>query len=555
MLEKGKKVILISFYDRVSMSTRSLSSVLKNAGHKAYLIYFKDDRSAVKDSVDDNNRYYQMIINNKFIGCGEDVNPPVESEFKLLVEKVLEINPEVIAISTRSIAKELSKKVTQLLREVLPDALYIGGGFGPTIEPEKFLEFLDFVCLGEGDRAILEMVTSDDLKKLDNVAWLENGQLQYNELAKAAVVDELLCPDWDLGDKYLIEDEKVIPMGEAYDIKTYDIFASRGCPSNCTYCMACHWDRMYEKYGCNMPKVRLRSVDSVIDELVIAKEKFDLEHVRFMDSIFGYNKKWFFEFMDAYDEKIGLKFFCHLDERFIDEERIKRLAASGINYTTVGIQSANTKIRYDVMNRNISDDGLVEYAETLTNNGIKLKYDIIGWNPFENNETLRSGIDFLKRLPKGELTIVFKLQIFPGSAIHCLREQKKPKPLTSKEYEYWAWIYQMILRSKETEQIADFALKYNSFKDNPRILRELLDEVESKRAVREKIFAARDIKKGKIVTRLMLEPRETDEQTGIFYDDKEKVLSKVARRDVKKGDMVLLEDFFGAYQNVGGGNF
>lgn len=555
MLKKGKKVVLISFYDRVSVSTRALSSVLRKAGHRPYLIYFKDDRAVIKDSMDDSSEYYQMIINNKFVGCGEDVNPPVESEFKLLAEKVLEINPEVIAISARSVAKELSKKVTHLLRGVLPNALYIGGGFGPTIDPEAFLEFLDFVCLGEGEQAILDMVLSKNLKQLDNVAWLENGQFRYNKLAKGAVVDELSYPDWDLEDKYLIEDEKVTPMEDAYDVKTYDIFASRGCVSGCTYCMACHWDKMYEKYGGSMPKIRLRSVESVIDELLIAKEKYDLENIRFMDSIFGYNKKWLFEFLDIYDEKIGLKFFCHLDERYIDEERIKRLKASGINFTTVGIQSTNKKIRYEIMNRNVSNDSLVKYAETLVNNGIKLKYDIIGWNPFESNETLREGVDFLKRLPKGERTVVFKLNIFPGSTLSSIYEQKKPKALSNKEYEYWAWIYQMILRSKEAEQIADFVLKYNSFKDNPRILRELLDEAEGKLTKKDKIFAARDIRKGQIVTRVMLDPRETSEKGGIFYDNRHRVLSKVACRDIKKGDMVLLKDFFSAYQKVGGGNF
>ncbi|MCK5174596.1 MAG: radical SAM protein, partial [Planctomycetes bacterium] len=359
----------------------------------------------------------------------------------------------------------------------------------------------------------------------------------------------------DLKDKYLIEDEKVTPMEGAYDVKTYDIFASRGCPSNCTYCMACHWDRMYEKYGCDMPKIRLRSVESVIDELLFAKEEYDIENVRFMDSIFGFNRKWLFEFLDAYDEKIGLKFSCHLDERYIDEERIERLSDSGINFTTVGIQSTNREIRHEIMKRNISDDGLVEYAEMLVNNGIKLKYDIIGWNPFETNETLREGVDFLKRLPKGERTVVFQLKMFPGAPICSLYEEKQPIPLADNEYEYWAWIYQMILRSEETGQIADFALKYEFFKDNPRILKNLFNEADGKLTAKDKIFAARGIKKGKMVTRVMLEPRKSADPGGVFFNDRHRILSKVACRDIREGSIVSLEDFFGAYQNVGGGNF
>ena len=119
--------------------------------------------------------------------------------------------------------------------------------------------------------------------------------------------------------------------------------------------------------------------------------------------------------MDLYDEKIGLKFFCYLDERFIDEDRIKRIASSGLDRTVVGIQSANEKIRKDIMKRNISDDGLVEYTNLIVKYGLRLQYDIVGWNPFEDNNTLREGVKFLKRLPKGDLTGIFQLKVFSGS--------------------------------------------------------------------------------------------------------------------------------------------
>jgi len=550
-----KKVVFISFYDRICVSTRALSSVIKKAGHRPFLLYFKDDRVVVKDTLSTDNKYYQIISNNLFTGCGEDVNPPTELEFKLLVNKIVEINPDIVCVSARSIAKELSKKVVTSLRSVLPNAIYVGGGYGPTIEPEKFLEFLDFVCLGEGEQAILDIVTTDDLKKVDNLAWLENGKLQHNKLAKVSVLDELPYPDWEFEDKFMIEDDKISPIKDVYDTKTYDIYASRGCPSNCTYCIACHWDKMYSKYNGFIPKIRLKTVNSVINELLVAKKKHDLKYVRFMDSIFGFNKKWLFEFLDRYDKEIGLKFFCYLDERFIDEERIKRLKDSGFSTTTVGIQSTTEEIRFNIMGRNVSDDGLVKYAETLINNGIKIKYDLIGWNPFETNETLRRGVDFLKRLPKGKLTVVFQLKMFPGSPIHSMFQEKNPKSLTNKEHEYWAWIYQMIISSKKSEEIADFALKYDYFKENPDVLRELFNEIRDKEKTKEKLFAARDIRKGEIITTVMFERKETESKDGILYIKSSEILNKALRRDIKKGEMLEWKDFFGAYQNVGRGKF
>ena len=551
----GQKVVLIAFYDRVCLSIRALSSALKKNGHRPYLIFFKDDRSVIKDNFEEGNKYYQTITHNKFIGFGEDVNPPTKAEINLLVEKIIEINPELIGISTRTVGKEISKKIVNELRRNLPDAIYIAGGWGAALEPESFLKFMDLVCLGEGDEVICDILSADDPKTVKNVAWLEEGELRYNSLGKGLDVDRINYPDWHFRDKYMVEDDQVTPLHHVSDTETYDIYASRGCPSTCTYCMACQWSRIYRKYGSGIPKVRLRSVESVIAELEYAKETFGIKYVRFMDSIFGFNKKWIFKFLDEYDKKIRLKFFCYLDERYIDEDRIKRFKDSGLHFTTVGIQSADEKIRKEIMGRKISDEGIIRYAECLKRNGIRIKYDIIGWNPFETNETLRNGIPFLKRLPKGEQTVVFQIKIFPGSEIHELKTKLSPKPLTNIEFEYWAWIYQMILLSDESEQVADFILKFELFKSNPKILQQIFDEIIQKDGCRDKIIAARDIKKGEVLTSVMIDQIKTTQKNGILYDEKMKLISKVAYKDIPQGQMVQWRDFYGAYQNVGRGEF
>ena len=92
-MSSGKKVVLIAFYDRVCLSIRALSSALKKNSHRPYLIFFKDDRSVIKDDFEEGNKYYQTLNHNKFIGFGEDVNPPTKKEITLLVEKIKEINP------------------------------------------------------------------------------------------------------------------------------------------------------------------------------------------------------------------------------------------------------------------------------------------------------------------------------------------------------------------------------------------------------------------------------------------------------------------------------
>ena len=303
-----KKIVLIAFFDKVSLSLRLLSSILKKHGHETTLIYFKDDRTVILDNFIENNKFYQFINNGKYVGCGDDVNPPTQQEFDILKNKVKGINPDIVGISTRSSTKDLGIKVAQILKEELPNAVYVTGGYGPTTEPEYFLNTFDYVCLGEGE-PFAENIDRD-FKDIPNMAWLEGNKFKNNKLANHFHLDELPYPDWTSDNKFLVEDNRIGPLAETYDRKTYDLFTSRGCPSTCSYCMANQWRNFYLKYNSNKyPKVRIRSPQSVIDELNFAINKYDIGYVRFMDAIFGYNEKWLFEFLDLYDAQIGLDFF------------------------------------------------------------------------------------------------------------------------------------------------------------------------------------------------------------------------------------------------------
>jgi radical SAM superfamily enzyme YgiQ (UPF0313 family) len=543
-----KKIVLISFNDRISMSTRVLSSVLKENGHQSYLLFLKDDRSRIIDDFNMNARCFQYFFNDKIIGCLGDINPPTRREYDLLVERVVEINPDVVGISARSAVLYMARQVVRFLRQRLPKVRYFGGGYGPTCEPQKFLQFLDFVCLGEGEKVVSDMVSSDNPRTVPNTAWMEGGKLRYNPLADPEVLEDSVWPDWDPEDKYLIEDDTIRPMAECYDLKTYDIFTSRGCPGSCTYCMASQWNRIYERYGKqSMPKIRLRSPESVINELIRAKEKFQICRVYFKDSIFGFSRKWFFEFMDMYDKHIHVPFIALLEPQFTDEDRIKRLRASGLDKTTVGIQAVSYQIRKEIMGRDSTNNQIVDYAHMLIRNRVGIHYDIMHWNPFDTIETMEDGLTFLKRLPKGEDVVVSQTHILPGSRLEDLYREKQPSPVSPKVFEYYAWLYQMILYSEKTEMLVDSAIWNPYYRDHPRALRKLFQEAITGSSTKYGIVASRDIHKGEILTGVMIDRYKNNKNKSLPWDEKHRVLTKAATHFIPKGNLIQLSDFYGRY--------
>lgn len=541
-----KKIVLISFYDKVSLSIRLLSGILRETGHDPTLIYFKDDRTVILDHFIENSSFYQFINNGKHVGCGGDVNHPTQREFEILKDKVTKLNPDVIGISTRSATKDLGIKVARMLKEKLPNAVYVTGGYGPTIEPEYFLEAFDYVCLGEGESFAKNI--DNDFENIPNMAWKEGGRLRYNKLATHSDLDRNPYPDWTPDNKFLIEDNKIVDLSETYDRKTYDLFASRGCPSSCSYCLANQWRNFYKTFDADKyPKVRIRSPQSVIEELIFAKNEYDINYVRFMDSIFGLNEKWLFEFLDLYDSQIGLDFFCNLDVRFTSQNIIERLQASGLKHSTVGIQAVDKEIRRLVINRKISDSKIIDYAWMMHECGIKFQYDLMHWNPFDTEKTLSSGVSLLKKLPRNKNVAIFELKLFPGSKLSRLYNEKKPKYLPNNIYEFWAWIYIMILKNEQFDPIVDLLLKYDAFKKTPGILKEIYNETVGRFKSVDKVVSRREILKGELITTMMLDSVETVEDKGISFDDRFKLINLTARRSIAKNRLLQWDDFYGSY--------
>jgi len=543
-----KKIVLISFFDRICLSTRLLSSELKKSGHDVFLLFLKDDRSRKIDNIHPTAEFHQYIFNNQFHGCGIDVNPVTENEFNIVVSKVVEIKPDVVGISSRSVTLELAEMLVNKLKKVLPEARYIGGGFGPSLEPEKFLRFLDYVCVGEGEKVISQLITSENPSDVNNVAFLEDDTLKINLLCEPVKLDDISYPDWTNHQKFMVEDNLIQPIQKCFDSKTYDIFTTRGCPNTCTYCMASHFPAIYRDSCHKMPRIRSKSPEVVIEELKYAKTELGVKYVRFKDSIFGYNKKWLNSFLKLYDKEIALPFNCYIEPKFNSEESVKRLKESGLNFSTVGIQAVDQDIRSNIMGRKESNDELIEYAHMVADNGIGIQYDIIHWNPFDTIQTLERGIEFLKKFPKGEDTCVFQLKFYPGSRLFALWSEHKPEPLNADEYEFFAWIYQMILYSDKTEKLAEFLLKYKSFKEHPRLLKNVFDEEIGRLKDLFKVSAARDIQKGEVITNVMIKKYKSSQTDAVNWDNKNVILSHIAAMFIKKDSLITSDAYFGQYE-------
>ncbi len=458
----------------ICYGTRLLSALARREGVEPHLILFKRE-SSYKPIFGDKDRYqtYQYYYNGLLRGSHYAIDPISDKEVELLIQTLKQIGPDAICLSTRSFAYQFCKSIFPRIKNALPKTPIISGGWGPTLEPEKFLEFSDYVGFGEGEATIVEMCRAlkngGGLSNLPNLIYWKDGSLIKTEVLptlKAKELNELPFPDFDVENKYLISDNRIKLGPEFYNEKVYDCFAARGCPLNCTYCMSSKYRALYlEQAGQSCPKYRLRDLDVVLEEVRQAKAR-GAKFIRFKDEVFPIHPKWIEEFLERYPIEIDLPFFGFVRPEFHSPETIKRLRDVGLCVTMVGIQSGSSNILEGVYHRQLSKEQILEFARTLADLKIQFNYHFIYRNPFETESDLEEMLDFLGLLPEAP-AFIYKLEVFPGSPISRMIEEQKPQPIDRKLADWYALLHSMILKGPIYRRLARLIHRRRLFRSTP----------------------------------------------------------------------------------------
>jgi radical SAM superfamily enzyme YgiQ (UPF0313 family) len=185
---------------------------------------------------------------------------------------------------------------------------------------------------------------------------------------------------------------------DIFPLKTYYLtMTSRGCPYNCSYCFN-HFFREIPDEKSNY--IRRRSVRNVIEELSIAKEKYQISIIEFWDDIFIFDKKWLKEFLNAYKKEIALPFKCYIHVNLFDEDIAIWLRDAGCKWVDFGIQHINETYRKEYLKRHELNANIVNTLNLLK------KYDIVAFADYivglpgdtlEHNEEAR--LFFLDHMP------------------------------------------------------------------------------------------------------------------------------------------------------------
>ena len=343
-----------------NLSLESISAVLKQEGHTTNL--------AFDPSLFDDANYFTVPFLHRIF-----------DDRKGLVGKIISQEPDIVGFSVFTDNFRWALSVAEDIKNQI-DVPIIFGGIYPTATPEYVIsqECVDIVCVGEGEYPMLELVNSLENGGIDysirNLWFKSKGNLIRNPARSLIDIEKL-----PILDKELFENDVEID-------RMYMTMTTKGCPYNCSYCSQNFMNKFnYEIDGKNRD-LRRRSVDSVMNELLVMKEKYGYREVGFYDSVLTVNKKWTLELLSRYKESIKVPFRAISHPLCLDEDIAVALREAGCFRVQLGIQTFSEKTRKEILQRPESNRSILKCFEILDDVGVPYSCDHMFGLPGESEE-------------------------------------------------------------------------------------------------------------------------------------------------------------------------
>jgi hypothetical protein len=281
------------------------SSISKSYGYNTDLVY-DEDVFGVTDNV-----FSFPILNYVF------------SLDKVIAERVISLSPFMVVFLLNFNNIGWVKRIGSFLTKSNIKTIVISPLDGLD---DKEIDFASYVLVGEPEKVFDRFV-----QKIKRREELLPKKMQVDGLCD---VDKLPLPDKSLFSRYI-------------DFSlSYMVYTSKGCIGKCSYCEETIYSNKFGPFY-----YRRRSPAKVIEELILAKKKYNPREIIFKDSVFTVDKKWLKEFLKMYTQEIKVPYKCFGKAEFFDEEIAYELKSSGCYCIEFGIQTLNEKIRKEVLYR------------------------------------------------------------------------------------------------------------------------------------------------------------------------------------------------------------
>lgn len=333
-----------------------------------------------------------------------------DMDFKDVEKELLKRKPDLVALTALTPTIGRALETAQVVKETLPDAIVVMGGYHPTFNFIETLEDenVDIVIRGEGEYIMLNLVQA-----LENQSSLHDvkGIVFEDKNSKEIVVNPEAPLIQDL-DELSFPALNLLPMKKyrLLDMDTHmtTMITTRGCPMQCSFCSSA---AMHGK------KIRERSVENIVDEIEYLKTNYDIDTIAFMDDTFTFKKRKVMAICDEILKRnIEIMWGCTSRVDTLDEKLLKKMKEAGCITIFIGVESADQQ-QLDNMCKNTT----IAKIENAFKIAHKLKIRTIAsvalGMPGDTKEIMNKTVKFVHKL-KPNYAIYSLATPYPGTRFY-----------------------------------------------------------------------------------------------------------------------------------------
>ena len=316
----------------------------------------------------------------------------VEDFFKKIKD---EFQPDVMIMepSTRTYLED--NRLMQMVKDSFGTRLIIVGQHA-TAFPEEVSKLADYVCLGEYEYTVLEILQGKRSEKI----------LGLYPNPKRPLLDINTLP-WP-------EDEDVqridygLPGEPSCEYLEIQAYASRGCPFQCSFCVCAnlYYDR---------PNWRPRNVEDVIAEVKYLRNKYPrMEGIFFDEETHTVKKNFTMQLTRRWIEEglSGLKINAMCGYFGLDREMMEAMKEAGYYMLRVGVETASEKVAKAIgMSKKFNLERLEKVLRIGQELDLKMYGTFLIGAPGSTKEEDEKTVRLLKRLIDERLLWSFQISI------------------------------------------------------------------------------------------------------------------------------------------------
>ena len=356
----------------------------------------------------------------------------------------LSFKPDIVGITVNTFQTKNAKQVAKVIKETNKSILVVIGGPHPSaLKLNIFDDFdnVDISVVGEGEFAFIEIAEGKKLEDIKGICYA-NKMNESRHLVEN--LDYVPLPNLDLVDlnKY---------VGANYETdQSMFIMASRGCPSQCTFCNKSVFGH----------KVRYRKPSKIIDEIRWLHKNYGVSEVFFTDDTFNLNRKWIENILNliianGLDDEISYIAPFRANAKLVDKKLLDLAKKANFQWVFYGVESGNQGM-LNRMKKNITTKEIERTINLTHTAGIKTRTSFILGLPGETKGTINDTIAFFKKLKPTDADIAVATP-FPSTQFE--KDLKKQGYLLTQNYDEYKYGGNYI----RTDELSNEELGFLSF--------------------------------------------------------------------------------------------